>query len=320
MTVAATGSEGSDLPAALQALSDEIAQIEARRTTSEVRSEEIGNWVAASFAQLGRARAQLVNLRPTPSSSESLEVDRSTLELLELALALETRLARLLESGLHRGQRRRAEGWLYWVINPLLDAISGEFDVLRRGGLSYRFYNERLEFIRPISEYLDPPGGRHVLRDYRRAIGEPARRFDLHDAIVVSARDAAIAAHKALVVRAEFQDEVERRLAQFETSHPGAPNYPGGAFPRERFADLVAERVVNEVRRIAPDHTDAEFWREHGEALLASATGAEFESLAFEKRRLMICDLELSRWLEAESARLCADFDLPAAPVPRGVA
>ncbi len=83
--------------------------------------------------------------------------------------------------GPRRGSRR-VEGWVYEVINPILDVLPGEIALLDAGNVTWRFLQRRLEFIRPIAEYLTPDG-LHILHDFGRAHADVPKHVQGHGGV-----------------------------------------------------------------------------------------------------------------------------------------
>src|SRR5713226_2826837 len=53
-------------------------------------------------------------------------------------------------------QSRRVAAWIYVVINPVVDSLGRELELLNSGNLTWRSYSGRCEVIRTIQEYVDP--------------------------------------------------------------------------------------------------------------------------------------------------------------------
>jgi hypothetical protein len=208
----------------------------------------------------------------------------------------------------------RVAAWVHEVINTLLEALPVERSFLQHGNATWRFYNQELEHVRPLAQYL-LPGARHILRDFLLANRDARPVFSEHDRLVGRLSSSAEASCKALMRGEGFRLLVEEHLARFESGDPRPP-YPGGAVPREDFPSLVAERVVNQVASFPSHYADAAFWTSHGAQFLALASGPEFETLQGVREQLLRHDRKLMDWLERKSFDLCSDYDVPAGPVP----
>ncbi len=207
----------------------------------------------------------------------------------------------------------RVEGWVYAVINPLLEAIPIEISFLERGNITWRFYNQQMEYLRPIAGYLTPDG-RHILRDFSMANREAKTPLEKHDEFLHVAMKAAQRAHSELVNRKDFLAKVSAALTEFVEAD-AKKTYPGGAFPETKFPGLVAEHVVNEVQEIPSHYTDSRFWKRYSGEFLTFAHGLPFEELQRARASLLEHDRSLLEWLEKKSYELCMRHDLPAAPL-----
>lgn len=218
------------------------------------------------------------------------------------------------KSTAHRPDRgsRRVAAWVYDVINPLIDTLPVEISSLERGNTTWRFQRRELEHLRSIASYL-PPDGRHVLRDFTRFAPEAKRRFDEHDQLLVKLRDAAAEAHAELMQRDDFVQTAQDALKAYTNKHPERDS-PRGVIAESEFPDLAAERVINRFDQLPSHFIDADFWSEHGAALLPFARGSRFEQLEAACHALLAYDRELIEWLADESFALCSEHDIPAAP------
>ena len=73
-----------------------------------------------------------------------------------------------LDSHTPRIGAERAHAWVQQVLNPWIDGLDGEVDLLKTGNLTFRWHNGKPEYVISIAEHaLD----RHVLEDFLP--GEP---------------------------------------------------------------------------------------------------------------------------------------------------
>src|SRR5207249_2333500 len=157
---------------------------------------------------------------------------------------------------------RRVEGWVYEVINPVLDTLPTEISFLERGNLTWRFLSRNLEHVRPLEEYLSPQGS-HILRDFKSADRSVTQQFHKHDSILDTIVGSANTVYDALIKRDDFQRQVGACLNQFMEGPPRL-EFPGGEFLRDKFPGLVAEHVINNVTQVPSYHTDSLFWERFG--------------------------------------------------------
>lgn len=160
-----------------------------------------------------------------------------------------------------RGPQRgspRVAAWVHEVINPLLQALPMEIAFLESGNATWRFYNGRLEYLRPIDGYIAPEA-RRILDDFRLANADARKPLARHDELLENLVATAGDAHAVLMGRQDFVERARNRLAEFTPIRSGA-DYPGGAYPEADFPKLVAERVVNAIKEIPSYYADTKFW------------------------------------------------------------
>jgi len=206
----------------------------------------------------------------------------------------------------------RIASWVYGVINPLLEIIPIELSFLRKGNVTFRFYNKELEFIRSLENYLSP-SARHVYRDFLNANADATEQLSGHDELVHTLESAAQEAFTILSDNPGFVNKVKCYLNEYLSA---GQSYPGGAYQEEQFPLLVAEHVINKFESI-PDHfTDSKFWDRYGVEFLKFYSGHEFDILNKACKALLNYDEALMSWLQAKSYHLCETYDIPAAPIP----
>ncbi len=214
-----------------------------------------------------------------------------------------------------RGPQRgspRVAAWVHEVINPLLDALPMEISFLESGNTTWRFYNGRPEYLRPIEGYIVPEA-RRILDDFRLANSDAKQRLRRHDELLERLIAAAGDAHKALMRRKDFVERAQNRLAEFMQASSEV-EHPRGALPEADFPKLVAERVVNAIREIPSHYSDAKFWERYRDEFTAFGGCPEFDRLREARDALLKHDRQLVEWLRRKSFRLCEEYDVPAAP------
>ena len=205
----------------------------------------------------------------------------------------------------------RVRAWIYAAINPLLDALRFEKSLLDRGASTWRFFNQRFEYIHAPAHYLDGYAI-EVLTDLERKYPGEVAPLGSHAALLETLRLATVTAHTSLTGHPSFAERVEATLETYLSSDGGEP---WGAYGREKFPLLVAERVVNHAPDTLPDHyADAAYWARNGSEFLAFGTGAEFDAL----RAALVASARgagelIERLLRLRTA-LCDEYDI--APVP----
>src|SRR5258708_39504176 len=74
----------------------------------------------------------------------------------------------------------RVKAWVYTILNPVIDSLRRETDLLKSGNLSWRAHSRRLEYIRPLSELIDANQQPH-LEDFLAEHPVFGDRFSQHD-------------------------------------------------------------------------------------------------------------------------------------------
>lgn len=205
----------------------------------------------------------------------------------------------------------RAASWVYDVINVFIDALEMESTLLRRGNSSWRFYNEQLEHIRPLNAYLSR-NAQHIFRDFLLARPGVTEMLAPHDELRANLETAATAAAREILEFTNLRSRVEDARKRYLLKHP--KDVPTGAFASEKHADLVAEHLVNEVKELPANYTDALFWKEHGLEFSDVMSTPACQELRRSRQALLSYDQGLIQWLEQYSLSLCQEFDIPAAP------
>jgi hypothetical protein len=205
----------------------------------------------------------------------------------------------------------RAASWVYDVINAFIDALEMELMLLRRGNTSWRFYNRQLEYIRPLSAYLTRQA-QHILRDLLNARPAVTERLQRHDDLRSHLEAMATAAAQEILTETDLRTRVEDARKRYLLNYPN--DVPTGAYPSERHAELVAERLINDVKDLPAHYSDEVFWKEHGTEFFSVMSTPACQELMKSRQALLSYDEGLVKWLADYSFSLCQEFDIPAAP------
>jgi hypothetical protein len=205
----------------------------------------------------------------------------------------------------------RAASWIYDVINVFIDALEMEATLLRRGDVSWRFYNQQLELIRPLGAYLTRDA-QHILRDFIFARPAVVELLTPHDELRSRLEAAATVAAREILARTDLRTRVDDARRRYLLKHP--KDVPTGAFPAEKHPELVVERLVNDMKELPPHHTDAAFWKAHASEFAGLVNIPVWQELQKARQALLSYDLDLISRLAEYSFKLCQEFDIPAAP------
>jgi hypothetical protein len=223
-------------------------------------------------------------------------------------------MAQITKKGPQKGSLRVA-AWIHTVINPLIEALQIERGFLEKHNWTWRYYNNTLEFIKPLRNYLNPPSWPN-LDDLLRANPSLNEPLQSHDKLLSQLKDNCQKAFQFLQESIDFQEKVDNLLKQYREEYK-EKGYPGGAGPEGDFSKLVAERIINKIEEMPPYYTDSFFLSLYGKALLSEfRVGKIFEVLDASGAQLNLHDQSLIRILEDLRFELCEKYDVPAAPAP----
>lgn len=213
--------------------------------------------------------------------------------------------------------RRRLEVWVYDVVNPLLSfsGLEHPLDLLARESWSWRFYRQRLEWIRPVQELLELEAHPN-LEDLVDSNPTEGQAVLLWDEGITRLEAAAGAEFSHIRTSQSFCEAARACMARFEPTRSGSP---WGAWPEEKAPDLLAEHLVNNRRDLEGDNSGREFWEQSRDDLLASVSadatwvGLDAKTHAAGED-LLVAGRELQKALKAFRKRVCTEHDIPFAP------
>jgi hypothetical protein len=211
---------------------------------------------------------------------------------------------------------RRAASFVYAVLNPLIDALESEQRLLRSSNLTYLARQGRLEFIMHARRYV-LGAGETILEDLEKTLTEIGTPISEHDRAIDQLTTAAQHAFDSIRRRGDFLNDAARALEAFAQNNPNEEAWRGSSpQDREEFIEQIAEWLVNRAERLYEGHRHSKFWAQHGHALTAfHAKGEAFEKLVAATKSALEASEALSNVLRELRAGLCAEYDLPYAPV-----
>jgi hypothetical protein len=196
----------------------------------------------------------------------------------------------------------RVQGWLYTVINPLIDACERDLRLLHAGNLTWK-RGVGTEGVRAARDHLHG-GGPLNAEDLLAFHGELAGLFAAQEAAVRELREAASLAFEALLRNPHFRRSVTSAARKLLRS----------AADDDGIIGVLAEHVVNNGDRHGGTH--AEIWQTLEPELPWILREPPFERLTTARAGLVHHSAALLDALRATRQRLCEDFDLPPGPVP----
>lgn len=204
--------------------------------------------------------------------------------------------------------RNIARAWIDTVLNPLLNALDVETQLVRKSSWTWRYRHRTLEYLRTVRAHLGllpTENLDQLLHAYPELRGD----LDAHDRALVEVKDACAALHDDLVASAEFQQACERAATPENLTRTG---WIAGATTAEERVSALAENAVNGQQEIPEYVSTYGLWKEFGKEFLKQreqsrfasslrAAGARFEQ-AVESLRQRLSDLRLT---------LAFEHDLP---------
>lgn len=211
----------------------------------------------------------------------------------------------------------RVKAWVYTILNPVIDSLRRETDLLKIGNLSWRVHSRRCEYIRPISELIDPHQQPN-LEDFLAEHPTFDDRFGQHDSALTDLEKATSESVQALLRAPNFQEQVKHCLANYEALLPHNPTYPDLLEVRGKIAEYVAEFIANNTRSLPRHYTLYAFWKECAEGFQGYSAGfdeTKHHNVRGRSRELLAISEQLRVDLEALRLTLVREYDIPAAPI-----
>jgi len=218
----------------------------------------------------------------------------------------------------------RIQAWVYAILNPVIESVRRELQLLEKGNLSWRFYSKKCEYIRPIAEYIDGnqvPNFEDFLAD---GLNEGFKSvFDAHDNAVFAVEKAATTFFDGLMHSTLFSNEVKKAFDEYKSRAHGKPQYPDPDSIERDLQNYVAEYLINRTELLPSHYLTHKFWE--GFRSRFELFAAEFEPYqqreSFQAVRRSVHTLkeisqELLAALEKHRYWLCSTYDIPAAPIP----
>jgi hypothetical protein len=211
---------------------------------------------------------------------------------------------------------KRVTAWIYTVINPIVECLQRELELLETGNLSWRYYSQRCEFIRPILEYVDGAQWPNYSDFLEENLGFKDR-FQLHDVRLEALNNSASALFSALISNPQFLQLVDSSFQAYEEARKGDPLASDLTQMKQDLFKAAAEYLINNYRSLPAHYNLAKFWSvaSHG------MHGFRISSNLFgpvQEQALVLKDEshKLSSDLEHDRLGFARTFDIPAAPLP----
>jgi hypothetical protein len=212
-------------------------------------------------------------------------------------------------------QSRRVAAWLYVVLNPVIEFLQREMELLDQKHLTWKFTTKRCEFIRTVQEYIDPkqwPNYYDFLAEHPIFVAA----FKDHDESLEKLNSLAGDIYEWLLSSRDFSETVKKLARQYD-SQPMARTFPGGSLGSgDDLVKYCAEYLINGLRELPSHYSLSGFWNSSNTPLLTFRTAPDFKALDKTTEQLLLSSNKLKYSLETRRLSLSREFDVPAAPVP----
>ena len=162
---------------------------------------------------------------------------------------------------------QRVGAWMVSVVNPAIDALRREAELLAKGNISWRYFSKQCEYIRPIRQYIEGnyrPNCDDFLADNPRF----KKKFEEHDRTLLKIEDAARKFAAALLHDPKFKFQVARALKEYasESAYPVPPSEPRPPSldnMNPGMAETIAEYLINNVQSLPRHYMTYHFWEKY---------------------------------------------------------
>ena len=206
--------------------------------------------------------------------------------------------------------------WFDSVINPVLQGLETERELIRKGNWTWRFRPPGLEVIHPVRAYVQPTAYAN-LKQFTQLNREAGQRIDLHDSKIPLLLDECAKLHRAIA-----RDERFRELHCAVTSSDNLCELNVsdlselfGAYGKEDQLELFAQYTTNNVGELGSYYAGARLWNPNRSVFLKvrdrpeihkhyQSTAKAGDSLLGEVHRLI-------QLLEEKRLELSLEYDQP---------
>jgi hypothetical protein len=209
----------------------------------------------------------------------------------------------------------RVKAWVYAILNPLIDSVRRETELLKTGDLSWRIRMRQCEYIRRVADFIDF-NQRPNLDDFLAENPTFSERFAEHDSGVMEIEQTTAQFVRDLLRSPDFQDRVAKCLRDYESGERSSnPGYPELSDNSGRIPDYVAEFVVNNTRSLPTHYALYHFWVTFGGKFEEFFLSFKQSAAAQAAGKMMATCGRLAVDLESVRLNLCREYDIPAAPI-----
>lgn len=218
-------------------------------------------------------------------------------------------------SAFPKRQSRRVAAWIYVVLNPIIEHLQRESELLDRGNLTWRFSSGRCEFIRIVQEYVDSTQWPNYY-DFLAEHSVFVKAFRQHDEHLEKLNLSAAQTFDWLLSLHEFSATVQRLANQFN-DQPMSRTFPGASLGSQNDLEkYCAEYLIDNLRELPSHYSLAGFWNSSNTPLLGFRNLPRFKLLEKATEQLQLSSRKVKQAVESRRLSLSREFDVPAAPVP----
>jgi len=216
---------------------------------------------------------------------------------------------------------KRVEAWLISVINPVIDSLRREADLLADGNLSWRYFSKKCEYIRPVRSYIEG-NFRPNFEDFLTENPQFKKKFEEHDRALSKIEGAASEFAAALLHDPLFKLRVKEALKDYavEATHArydSEPRPPGLASMNPGMPETIAEFLINNVGSLPSYYVPYSFWERYREDFVkrfGPRENAKAGVLPRAVKKLQGISARLAGDVTRHRSNLCSKYDM--APVP----
>ena len=204
--------------------------------------------------------------------------------------------------------------WVHYVLNPWVDCLAQEVRLLSEGNLTFRWYSQDFEFVRPLREYV-PPLQLPVMEDLIQARPDLGSRVSEHDSKRDELKQAAVVAYGKLKTDPAFFGTLNQTVEGFQPKRQEVHHDQSGTAD-SNLLDRVAEWVVNNIRTLPTHYEDSKFWEQSSLTLLEFRRADYFGPVREHSGSALKVFAALQVHLRKVRFELIDDYDIPPSPAP----
>jgi hypothetical protein len=208
----------------------------------------------------------------------------------------------------------KVRAWMWGVLNPIIDGLARQAELLQEGNLTWRYRNQRPEYIYPIEQFLDKDSQDNLRDLYRFPEGKLLReRSESHRQTLERANDLATAAWTSLVRDNAFREQVCESLSLFGEAYPDQ-TWQRMFATKDDAVNVAGERLVNDSEHLPAYYVDAPFWNTRYADFSRWQGTQPIQALRAKVAELHGLVLHLIDLLHDQRLKWSDDFDIPVAP------